>query len=209
MAEITLTVNEFKALSSNTRINILKLLKERNHTLSELSAKLQMASPTIKQHLDTLIQSDIVEQNDEGRKWKYYSLTRKGKNLLEPVQTNVIILIGVSAIALMAVMYVFISFSFYTGASAGYYTDSELGGLNVPLKESKTVSVPVKGETLPSEEGEITSDKDKRITVVYSPIDFSQLVLFLVAAVCIAIVFGYLVGKKKQNKALFPEIKRR
>lgn len=208
MAEITLTVNEFRALSSNTRVHILKLLKERNHTLSELSAKLQMASPTIKQHLDTLIESEIVEQMDEGRKWKYYSLTRKGKNILEPVQTNVMILIGVSAIALMAVMYVFVSTSLYVGSVAHYYETSELGssGLGFPMKETSPPIVSSEDKQ-PLEKEEITTEEGELITVIYSPLDFNQLILFLLIAVCIAMVFGYLLGKRKQNKAVLSGLK--
>ncbi len=104
MNEIKIGLDEFRALSSDTRISIIKMLHERNYTLSEMSKKLSMSSPTIKQHLETLVKSDLIEQKDEGRKWKYYSLTRKGKKLIEPdSQPNIMILLGGSFILLVAV----------------------------------------------------------------------------------------------------------
>lgn len=82
MPEISLSTGEFKALSSESRTRILKLLEERNHTLSELAAKTGMAAPTIKQHAGILVQTGLIELRDEGRKWKYYALTRKGTELM-------------------------------------------------------------------------------------------------------------------------------
>ncbi|MFH1663677.1 MAG: winged helix-turn-helix domain-containing protein [archaeon] len=106
MNEITIGKEEFRALSSDTRISIVKLLNQRNYTLSELSAKLSMSSPTIKQHLETLVNSDLIEQKDEGRKWKYYCLTRKGKKLLRPESTpNVMILLVTSVLGIMFLVY--------------------------------------------------------------------------------------------------------
>ena len=60
--ELTIGKEEFKALSSDTRIEIIKLLNTRNYTLSEISAKLKMSSPTIKQHLEMLVHSDLIQQ---------------------------------------------------------------------------------------------------------------------------------------------------
>ncbi|HZX19807.1 MAG TPA: winged helix-turn-helix domain-containing protein [archaeon] len=83
MDGISISTTDFKALSSKTRTDILKMLDERNFTLSELASKTGMAAPTVKQHASVLMEAGLIELNDEGRKWKYYSLTRKGKKLLE------------------------------------------------------------------------------------------------------------------------------
>jgi DNA-binding transcriptional ArsR family regulator len=107
MGEIKIGIEEFKALSSDTRVNIIKMLNERNHTLSELAKKMNMSSPTIKQHLETLIKSNLIEQKDEGRKWKYYTLTRKGKKLMEPEEKNVMVLLAATLIGLIFLIYVF------------------------------------------------------------------------------------------------------
>lgn len=81
--EITLSAAEFKALASETRIGVLKQLNERNHTMTELSQKMDLASPTIKQHLEQLEAAGLVESIDDGHKWKYYALTRKGRRLVQ------------------------------------------------------------------------------------------------------------------------------
>jgi len=105
MGEITLSSSEFKALSSESRTKILKLLEERNHTLTELSGKLEMASPTVKQHLNVLVESGLIELRDEGRKWKYYALTRKGKHITSPAdQTQFLIILSFASIALIALL---------------------------------------------------------------------------------------------------------
>lgn len=88
MPDVSLSTQEFKALSSESRTRILKILDERNHTLSELSARLEMAAPTVKQHTSVLVGSGLVELMDEGRKWKYYTLTKKGRQLLHANETK-------------------------------------------------------------------------------------------------------------------------
>lgn len=103
MEQIQMSTNEFKALSSKTRTEILKMLNERNYTLSELSQKTGMAAPTVKQHATILLDAGLIDLKDEGRKWKYYTLTRKGKKILEnnPQKTNILIILASSIIALV------------------------------------------------------------------------------------------------------------
>ncbi|MAG21893.1 MAG: hypothetical protein CL943_01125 [Candidatus Diapherotrites archaeon] len=109
MDEITLTSTEFKALASETRTGIVKLLGNRNYTLSEISKKMNLAAPTIKQHLALLGDAGLTECIDEGRKWKYYSLTKKGHRILEPETTgNIFIVLVLSIIGILAVLYSFI-----------------------------------------------------------------------------------------------------
>ncbi|MDD3083446.1 MAG: winged helix-turn-helix domain-containing protein [Candidatus ainarchaeum sp.] len=74
----------FKALSAESRVNILKKLKERRMTLSELSKKLILKNSTVKEHCGLLIEAELVKKIDEGRKWKYYELTNKGKKIISP-----------------------------------------------------------------------------------------------------------------------------
>ncbi len=106
MEELVLSREDFRAFSSDTRASIAKLLRGRNYTLSELSKRLGMASPTVKTHLDKLVKAEIVRQLDEGRKWKYYALTRKGRKILEPEdQPKIMIVIGIAAIALVGTIF--------------------------------------------------------------------------------------------------------
>lgn len=98
--EIVLDGRSFKALSADSRINILKNLKERRQTLSELSQKLNLGSSTVKEHCEILINANLIRQVDEGRKWKYYELTQKGKqiispNIFEEVKVLIVLCLGV------------------------------------------------------------------------------------------------------------------
>ena len=105
-SSIAISNNEFKALASETRTHMIKLLRERNHTLTELSKKLDMAAPTIKQHLGILQQAGLIEGLDEGRKWKYYTLTRKGKNIFATeAPANVLIVLGISVVVMVGLLY--------------------------------------------------------------------------------------------------------
>lgn len=106
--QILLDKNSFKALSAETRVNILKELNKRRKTLTELSASIGLGASTIKEHLQILEEAELIVQVDEGRKWKYYELTKKGKTVLEPQETRIIITLGIGTIALLALALILI-----------------------------------------------------------------------------------------------------
>ncbi|MHA2068874.1 MAG: ArsR/SmtB family transcription factor, partial [Candidatus Thorarchaeota archaeon] len=99
--KITLGRDAFKALSSDTRIGILKSLKRRRKMLAELSKELRMSNSTVKEHLDNLVKVGLIVQIDDGHKWKYYELTRKGRHILHPEETKILVLLSVSALAVI------------------------------------------------------------------------------------------------------------
>ena len=104
--EIVISRKDFKALSSETRTGVLKLLKERNYNLTELAKKLDLAAPTIKQHLSVLQEADLIEEIDDGRKWKYYRLTRRGKKVLgDDTPKHFVILLGITSVVLVALLF--------------------------------------------------------------------------------------------------------
>ncbi|MEM4336423.1 MAG: winged helix-turn-helix domain-containing protein [Candidatus Woesearchaeota archaeon] len=82
-----------KALSADTRVKILKLLEKRRHTQAELAANLNISPPAIKEHLTILENSGLVLKSDEGYKWKYYLLTEKAKQLLNPEKKKLQVLL--------------------------------------------------------------------------------------------------------------------
>ena len=84
----------FKALAAGTRVKILKTLGQRRHTQSELSAVLNISVPTAKEHLAALEKAGLVNRNEEGRKWIYYSLTEKAKCVLDPERKRLWIVLG-------------------------------------------------------------------------------------------------------------------
>lgn len=84
MDKITIDRKSLFALASETRIKILKKIDSRRMTLTELSKELNLSKVTVKEHLDKLVEAGLVRKVDEGRKWVYYELTKKGKSILHP-----------------------------------------------------------------------------------------------------------------------------
>ncbi len=103
--KITLDKDSFRALSSDTRVAILKSLDRRRKMLTELSKQLSMSPSTVKEHMDHLAKAGLVVQIDDGHKWKYYELTGKGKNVLHPEETKIWIMLGISVIAMIGIFY--------------------------------------------------------------------------------------------------------
>ncbi len=75
------TVSTFKALGSKTRINILRSLRSRRMTLSEISILMEMHPSTVQQHIEILQKVGLVSRKDDGYKWKYYFLTKDGEGV--------------------------------------------------------------------------------------------------------------------------------
>jgi len=100
--EIRLDRETFKALAADTRVNILKSLTKRRMTGAELATEVSLSPSTIKEHLDQLEKVSLIEQIDEGRKWKYYALTHKGRQITttERPSMRVWIVLGISILAL-------------------------------------------------------------------------------------------------------------
>jgi len=103
--KITLDMESFKSLASETRITILKSLDRRRKMLTELAKELKMSPSSVKEHMDNLCTAGLTVQVDEGHKWKYYELTLKGKNILHPGETRIWIILSVSIIALAGIFY--------------------------------------------------------------------------------------------------------
>ncbi|MFH0860695.1 MAG: winged helix-turn-helix domain-containing protein [Candidatus Altiarchaeota archaeon] len=98
---ITLDRETLKVLAADTRVDILKMLGERKQTLTDISEKLEMSPSTIKEHLDRLLEAGLIEQIPAETKWKYYNLTRKGKNIVSPSETSILILLVTSVLVLV------------------------------------------------------------------------------------------------------------
>ena len=100
----------FKSLTSTTRTKILKLLKKRNHTLSEIAKALRISKTTAKEHLDILVKGRLIEPVPSTNKWKYYALTKDGRKLVgEEGPKRVVILIATFVIGFLFVLYGFAS----------------------------------------------------------------------------------------------------
>lgn len=190
--EIRIGKEEFKALSSDTRISIIKMLNSRNFTLSELSAKLNMSSPTIKQHLETLVNSDLIEQKDEGRKWKYYSLTRKGKKIIEPEDSHIMILLGASLIGLMFLVYLLFG-SGTAYAPAGYEITQKMSSFDYTEKALAN------GDSRNTEETEFTT-KNNAETEINNP--ETENTAIITALIFVSLIAGFFIAKVSESKKI-------
>ncbi len=101
MWDITLTKKSFDALSSDSRIRILKLLNERQMTLSELARKLHMSKSTVSQHIERLLEAELVVRKQRG-KWVYYALSDAGRKILSSRVLRVKIIISIGTVLILA-----------------------------------------------------------------------------------------------------------
>lgn len=63
----------FKALSDETRLRILALLKERELCVCDIAETLKMTQPNISFHLGMLREAGLIKDKKSGR-WIHYSL---------------------------------------------------------------------------------------------------------------------------------------
>jgi DNA-binding transcriptional ArsR family regulator len=116
---ITLDRKAFRALASETRVEILKRLDGKQMTVSDLARDLDMNKATMFEHLEQLVEVGLVHKDTEEdrattvktvgldapvqgppKKWVYYRLTWKGKNVLHPERVKIAIMLCTVALAL-------------------------------------------------------------------------------------------------------------
>ena len=68
----------FKALSDETRREILKLLSKKDMSAGEISEHFNMSKPSISKHLEILIEAELI------------SSERKGQFIIYSINTSVI-----------------------------------------------------------------------------------------------------------------------
>ena len=66
----------FKALSDETRLQILEMLTMGELCACKILEQFQFTQPTLSYHMKTLTQADLVNARKEG-KWTYYSINRE------------------------------------------------------------------------------------------------------------------------------------
>jgi DNA-binding transcriptional ArsR family regulator len=101
MTKITLDRDTFKALASDTRLDILKALDGKNLGLNEIAKVSNLNKATLHEHLTKLHEAGLIKRNErDGHKWVYYRLTWKGESLLHPENTKIVIMFTTTFIAL-------------------------------------------------------------------------------------------------------------
>lgn len=68
----------------------MKALLRRRYLPSELSRKMGLAPSTVVEHLKVLEGAELVQREETGHKWIYYSLTGKGMEIAGPPSVQAI-----------------------------------------------------------------------------------------------------------------------
>lgn len=116
-----------KTLASDTRRRILRHLRKRRMTLSELARALDLAKPTVLDHLRRLDDAGLVHRLEDDRMWVYYELSHRGESILSPARTRVYLAVATAAVALAALLVLAIVF-----AGVGGPVDRGDGGAAAP-----------------------------------------------------------------------------
>lgn len=182
--KITLDRNTFKALAADTRIRILKELNKKRKTQSELANILKMSTSTIKEHLDNLESVSLVRKIDEGYKWKYYELTKKGKNIITPTETRIWISLGITLLALgLAINNLMI----------------KLKSINITTTETLQ-AIPKASKVMESASQTTTKDAPQIMATEQAPhliIPYTDIVLVITIATIMGIMLGYLIRSRR------------
>jgi len=101
--EVVIDRQTLKALGADTLLEFLQQLAFRRRTLAELSSALEMSHSTVKAHMEVMQAAGLVNRLDEGRKWKYYTLTVKGYRIAAPQEVKALFVFAVSSIAAGAI----------------------------------------------------------------------------------------------------------
>ena len=105
MTKLMLDLESFKALSSDTRLLILKTLDGKRLGLTDLTKETKLSKATLHEHLTKLSAAGLIKKKQRpGHKWVYYKLSWKGSSLLHPENTRVLLLFTSTFAALTGVI---------------------------------------------------------------------------------------------------------
>ena len=133
--ELVLDKKELRVLSSDTRMQILKLLANRNYTVSELAKKLNYSKSTIHEHINKLLEAGLIERVDSGfaNKWVYYKLSKKGSQLFD--RTRKVVVIVASVFLLLGTLQLALLVSNFFVVSSMRKAAPEIASKHMPLAE--------------------------------------------------------------------------
>ena len=112
MPKVTLDMHTFKALASDTRLDILRVLDGKKMSLKEIEKATKLNKATLHEHLQKLNEAGLVKRKErDGHKWVYYKLTWKGEGLLHPENTKIVVMFSITFVSLLLAVMLLISFS--------------------------------------------------------------------------------------------------
>ncbi|MBI5225759.1 winged helix-turn-helix transcriptional regulator [Candidatus Micrarchaeota archaeon] len=98
---VELDARAFKALSSPTRVELLKKLRHKPRSLTSLAYESKLSVQATDEHLHKLVTAGLVEK-DKKSKWAYYQLTPAGASLVRTDRQPVYLMLAVSVMLLLA-----------------------------------------------------------------------------------------------------------
>ena len=133
---ILLDKESFKALANDTRVLILKKLKLRKWTATELAKSLGVSVQATGKHLKKMRAAGLVKE-EKRSKWVYYSPTEKGAALLEPKKGKSLwVLLGISLVCFAYAAQLF-------SAPADYGVEKAVaGGVLAAAQETRAAGAP-------------------------------------------------------------------
>ncbi|MBN2126977.1 MAG: winged helix-turn-helix transcriptional regulator [Candidatus Diapherotrites archaeon] len=204
--ELMISSEDMKALSSDTRIDVLKLLNERKYTLAELSKKKNVSAPSMKQQLKILEENNLIHQIDEGRKWKYYDLTKKGRIFLnskkKPMHISLILSASIFLLFVTGIVF-YANTMLYSGMPLYATSLNRDAQQNAFISEPMLAGTEMKSSEMPRENTIIATEQDSAIPepkneeeyTQKSP-DLSYLNINFIIAVLLSLIIGYYLRQK-------------
>ena len=125
--KIVLDQESFKALASDTRIEILKKLDNTQLTVTDLANAMLVNKSAVHKHLTRLVEAGLVKKKEGERKWVYYTLSLKGAQLLHPERVQIALMLAATAVAVTFGIYQIMSYLGGYGASVAYGQDVPSG----------------------------------------------------------------------------------
>jgi DNA-binding transcriptional ArsR family regulator len=111
MTKVSLDLDSFKALASETRLDILRTLDGKKLSLKEITKATNLHKMTLYEHLSKLVSAGFIKRIErEGHKWVYYKLTWKGSSLLHPENTRIVVMFSITLISLFFGLISYIAF---------------------------------------------------------------------------------------------------
>ncbi len=195
---ISLDKETFKALAGETRVQILKELGERQKTQSELATKLHLSAPTVNEHLSLLKKAGLVQEIDDGHKWKYFSLSAKGKSILNPGEKQILLVLSLLTIAFTGLMLMILS-QFNSIAS---FSRSAASNIVAPAADraSQIVQSGVVTGAGKAVVAENAACGAIQTTIpIIQQLVLPQIALLLISALFIGLMVGYLLKKNSKQ----------
>ncbi len=125
--KIVLDQESFKALASDTRIEILKKLDNTQLTVTDLANAMAVNKSAVHKHLTRLVEAGLVKKKEGDRKWVYYTLSLKGAQLLHPERVQIALMLAATAVAVTFGLYQLMNYLAGYNVPFAYGTDRAAG----------------------------------------------------------------------------------